>query len=707
MKLILALLAVLITSTFALGHTPAMTGAATGKQQPLPKYATPDELKLPLPIAQRDGRTPPTGAIHCPAEYELCEGLFFSWQGYTSTITSMVVPLTTRDPDATAFIVVDSASEQSSVYTTLVGAGADMDQVEFIIRSTDSVWIRDYGPRFIFEDGQRAIVDHTYNRPRPNDNLFNDYVSTLWAEPQYQIPLTHGGGNFHLFSNGDAFMTELIVNENSGLTEQDVIDYYAEYQGVNLTITEPFPTYVDSTQHIDMWMLPVGDDKVILGAYDFDPPRRITNEVAADFVARGYTVYRTPGWTSGGTHYTYTNAVIINDLVFVPKFNDSRDAQALAVFQAAMPDHDLIQVDCSSIIQAAGAIHCIVMHVPSYPLGPIPTALVSDPNGGELLTVGEDYELRWTARDDIAVTAIDIFLSTDGGATYPYEIALGEPNDGRFTWNALALNSETCRVKIVAHDGDGNSAEDVSDADFTITPYGPQVIHSFNMDSDPGWSTQGLWAWGHPTGGGGDHGSPDPTSGYTGDDVFGYNLSGDYENSLAERHLTTAALDCTGAAGTQLSFWRWLGVEQPSYDHAYLRVSNDGSNWTTLWENTGEVSDGTWTLQEFDISAHADDQATVYLRWTMGTTDSSWQYCGWNIDDVELSAVVTPDTLPGDLDCSGAVDFDDIDPFVLALSGEGGYYAEYPECNWMNADCDENGGVDFDDIDAFVALLGG
>jgi len=62
--------------------------------------------------------------------------------------------------------------------------------------------------------------------------------------------------------------------------------------------------------------------------------------------------------------------------------------------------------------------------------------------------------------------------------------------------------------------------------------------------------------------------------------------------------------------------------------------------------------------------------------------------------------------LIGDLDCDGDVDFDDINPFVLALSGEAAYYAEYPDCNWHNADCDEDGDVDFDDINPFVALLG-
>ena len=60
-----------------------------------------------------------------------------------------------------------------------------------------------------------------------------------------------------------------------------------------------------------------------------------------------------------------------------------------------------------------------------------------------------------------------------------------------------------------------------------------------------------------------------------------------------------------------------------------------------------------------------------------------------------------------DANCDGVVDFDDIDPFVLALMGEDSYLADFPGCLWVNADCNRDGTVDFDDIDPFVACLGG
>lgn len=334
-----------------------------------------------------------------------------------------------------------------------------------------------------------------------------------------------------------------------------------------------------------------------------------------------------------------------------------------------------------------------------------PEAVLS-PAGGETWSVDQIQEIRWFAHGG-TVTSIDLYYSTDGGSTFPHVIALGETHDGVYAWTIPDTPSTQCRVKIVAHYDDLSVGEAVSDADFTITDQGPQLVYDFPLDANPGWTTEGLWAYGQPTGGGGQYGNPDPTGGHTGPNVYGYNLFGDYENNLPERHLTAGPFDCSALSATTLSFWRWLGVETSTYDHAYVRVSNNGLNWSTIWENGGQVSDASWSRHEYDIAAIADGQSDVYVRWTMGTTDSSWQFCGWNIDDVQIWGIELPNYITGDMDCDGDVDFDDINPFVLALSGQAGYEAAYPDCEWEAADVDGDGTVDFDDINPFVALLAG
>ncbi len=163
-----------------------------------------------------------------------------------------------------------------------------------------------------------------------------------------------------------------------------------------------------------------------------------------------------------------------------------------------------------------------------------------------------------------------------------------------------------------------------------LTPY---LIYEFTLDSDPGWTLEGDWQFGQPTGVGG-HCS-DPSAGYTGSNVYGSNLAGDYDWWEVERYLTTTAIDCSGLSQVALDFWRRLGVSR--YDRAAIQVSNDGVNWYDLWTNPTEsdVCDTDWVKCNYLITATAADEPTVYVRWVMGPTEDN-SYPGWNIDDIGI-----------------------------------------------------------------------
>jgi len=257
------------------------------------------------------------------------------------------------------------------------------------------------------------------------------------------------------------------------------------------------------------------------------------------------------------------------------------------------------------------------------------------PLGGPFTPASTVYTVENTGSTGLDYTVSEtkgwVTLSSTGGTLAPgaTDTITVSINSGA---NGLSIGHHSDTVSFVNttdHEGDTNRAVDLQ-VGVPVLQYG------WNMDTNPGWTTQGQWAWGVPTGGGGEYGNPDPASGATGANVLGYNLAGDYENDLPERHLTTAPIDCALLIDVSLRFQRHLNVEQPSYDHAYLRVSSDGLNWTTVWQNTAEVTDAAWTPVQYDISAVADGQPTVYLRWTQGTTDGGWRYSGWNLDDVEI-----------------------------------------------------------------------
>jgi hypothetical protein len=446
---------------------------------------------------------------------------------------------------------------------------------------------------------------------------------------------------------------------------------------------------------------------VIIGDYNDHPSstypaKVITNDAAATMEALGYTVYRTPGWNSGangynGTHYTYTNAVFINDMVLIPWFNGyaSENAAALATFQAACPDKTIIQIDCSNIITYAGAIHCVVMHVPDpelifsvfTPFEPLEAAgPVGGPfeNDSKVFTVNNEGD----APMEYTVTATQPWVDiTNGSGTVP----AGQTADVTVSINALAndlprdIYTDTITFTNLTS-GSGNTQRQV-----ILDVGAPTLQYQWTLDTDPGWTMEGGWGFGQPTGQGGENGSPDPTSGSTGANVLGYNLNGDYDPFISQEHMATTAIDCSDFERVTLKFKRWLGVDRPQNDRAYIRVSTNGLTWASVWANPGEITDSEWVPVEYDISNRADGKDTVYIRWTMGSVNGEDQYCGWNIDDVEIWAVNLNPALPCPWDANADSDVG-VDDFFALLQNWGPCPVD---CPWDYDDDNEVGVPDF------------
>jgi len=434
------------------------------------------------PLVAPSGRgVVPTGPVRCAAEYEPMEGIMIAYEGSSGwllILRRMAEQITTVG-NANIYVMCDTAGEASSVQTAMANQGADPARVHTFVRSTNTIWMRDYGPRYIFEGGVRAIVDHTYNRPRPSDNAIPDFWAGLRGEPEYQIPLVHGGGNYHLDALGESATTRLINNENPGLTEGQIVQLWRDYQNLDTTMFNPFPTNVDSTQHIDMWMQIASDDTVVISDWPLQQGStqdQICETAAADFAGRGFNVVRVPAVLSGGTHYTFTNVVMCNDLILLPEYDNiaaTYSSQALATWQAAFPGKTVVQVDCDAIVTAAGVMHCIVMHVPASADGVNPVVWVSSLNDGPTLEAGGLVGIGWRTDDDERdVASVDILFSDNGGASFT-PLATGHSDTGLFGWLVPDVATTQGVVRVVATDGDGNTGFDDTELPITINGTNP------------------------------------------------------------------------------------------------------------------------------------------------------------------------------------------------------------------------------------------
>lgn len=365
---------------------------------------------------------PPTYNVSSPGEYEPVEGILLAFDGsstgsstYDLDVVAGIAEVVTNGNQVTPtniFMVANSAQE-SVARSAFESAGVDMSRVEFITENIDSVWIRDYGPRMICntETGLKASVDTKYYGSRPNDDKLPRELgaSDQWDHDNFDLnaELFHSGGNAHYFSTGKAFASTLLLSDNDSSSEAQLKQYFRDYKDTELHLFPRLSSSVDGTGHIDMWFLPVDDATVIIGQWaeeDSYGSKAVTDNAAAYMAGQGYTVYRVPNWNSQqkrfgySVHYTYTNAVIANDVVVLSKFvrdkdnvdRSAEDAAALAAFQAAFPGKTIRQVDSSSIIERSGALHCIAQHVydcdNGSPPGTTTTTTTTTTTGGTTTT---------------------------------------------------------------------------------------------------------------------------------------------------------------------------------------------------------------------------------------------------------------------------------------------------------------------------------
>ncbi len=233
----------------------------------------------------------------------------------------------------------------------------------------------------------------------------------------------------------------------------------------------------------------------------------------------------------------------------------------------------------------------------------------------------------WGEGGDCLLGSTQLVFTAEGSTTQYLELAILE--DARVEVTESMVLTLTQAV--------GASLSPRSQHEVTLRDNEAALFEPLSANSH--WSGEGQWAFGRPLGGvDGYFGYADPKSGYTGTNVYGYNLVGNYPANIQTSFcLTTPAIDCSRFRNVRLDFQRWLGIDHSLSDQAVIQASVDGATWVDVWRHNGsEILDDRWTNVVYDLSALADGQPAVRIRWGLGPTDNLWNFGGWNLDDVAL-----------------------------------------------------------------------
>jgi agmatine/peptidylarginine deiminase len=413
------------------------------ESEKLPHGFTEKEKQLLTHFEFRNAQAspPPAGSVRAAAEWEEVEYLVLTWQTSFQNILRQIVAVGVNECK-----VIIAAQNQATVASYLTSFGIDLTNVIFLNVPSNSIWIRDYAGNTIYSDavGQRALTDWIYNRPRPNDNVMPTAHASYAGIPIYVTDsglndLVNTGGNYMSDGLGNAFASELILEENavgnsygvSGKTESQINGIMQNYMGIQNYIKMPTLPY-DQIHHIDMHMKLLDEETILVSKYPpnvADGPQieANINYVVNNFQSTFGTPYKikwidVPPSTSGsypdtgGAYRTFANAVFVNKSIIIPIYRPQVDAAALALYQQLLPGYNVVGIDVDNsgenLISQTGAIHCITHTIGVADPMLIVHKPISEANAGSTVTISA------VIQHNSGIQAATVFWREVGSTTF-------------------------------------------------------------------------------------------------------------------------------------------------------------------------------------------------------------------------------------------------------------------------------------------------
>lgn len=314
---------------------------------------------------------PPAEPVRAVAEWEEDEAVLMRWGfwQHDTLAAQMIGALTT---ECRIYLVVNQPDDTGIVLQFLTSQGVPTDSVFFLYHPTNTVWIRDYGPWWIWRltSHDRAMVDYDYNRPtRPDDDVFPEWLSQEWAIPYYGPAVTSTGGNWMVDGYNQGFCTALILDNNPTFTPSQVTQVFRDFYDLDTTYI--MPAFIGGN-HLDMYAKLLNDHTVLINQYPdgyalnayVDQAAQVFSQLTNRY-GQPFEVVRvmTPVWEPDRRNYA--NALIVNRKVLVPVYNLPTDSAAIEIYKTYMPGYRIATFDCNLIIPQSGTVHCIakdVMH---------------------------------------------------------------------------------------------------------------------------------------------------------------------------------------------------------------------------------------------------------------------------------------------------------------------------------------------------------
>lgn len=258
---------------------------------------------------------------------------------------------------------------------------------------SNDTWARDHGAITIFKEKKPRLLDFQFNGwgKKYNSKLDNAISKALYNREIFSeevtlqtIPMVLEGGALETDGQGTLLTTEkCLLNENrNGLSKAATEIKLKEYLGIQrfLWLSHGQLSGDDTDGHIDTLARFVNPETIVYCKTedrqhpDFHSLQAMEAELQAfkDANRKYYKLIPLPmpkvcrSAEGELLPATYANFLIINHAILVPLYDCEADEQALGILSKCFPKREIIGVNCKSIINQFGSLHCLTMQYPRY-----------------------------------------------------------------------------------------------------------------------------------------------------------------------------------------------------------------------------------------------------------------------------------------------------------------------------------------------------
>ena len=330
-------------------------------------------------------------AITIPAEYEKNDKLLLVWD-YNAEIDSVIGEITgiaTQVVDVEIIYNPDSYMfDTTQISNFLVSLGVDIINVSFIPAYTNTYWLRRYSPVTgygVFADNLVQYMGNPgfSNFNRPADDSIPSQLANFWNLNVVDYNLEFENTNIQYDGLRNLFVGNRILDQNLPMDENEVRFALNSYFNSGEVIFMPSLSQSGggSWNSIDMYMKLLDFETILISSIpDSLPDYQAIEDIAADlatttnYFGSNFKIIRIPSPPNDDGYYpitqdeeirTYTNSLILNNLVIVPSYGIPEfDSAAYQRYEKHMPGYQIFMVDARLLTPEYGSIHTVTKEIP-------------------------------------------------------------------------------------------------------------------------------------------------------------------------------------------------------------------------------------------------------------------------------------------------------------------------------------------------------